>query len=398
VREIGREREREKRTLSHPLSSAPVTARAPAPPLNARVKGMQGRLAGAPANAARPMRECGRVGSDCRRRRRQGLVTPAHEEEEARRRRRGGGGAGAFPPAAAAAAAAATTSSSSRSSRRRRPGVVAARASWPDDAPAREDDAAPAYLSAREPDRTSSAAAAAAAASQGPPPMVRVRFHVHYRVHSRQMLCIGGSQIPFGWSFLSIAKVPMTWNEGDVWTCEVRNENRREERGGRAGERGRRRRARFFSSLASASLFSRLSFFAHDPPTTILAHTLLSFPKHSFPPPSPTTGRPPRRRRRPWRSHRRHLFCSPPPARVQVRRARRAGLDRPPRRRFRGTRPPCCHLPHDGCRRRPRLSSAARLKVDRPQDGHRRLAARPQPRPGNADDSRTRRARSWSRC
>lgn len=49
----------------------------------------------------------------------------------------------------------------------------------------------------------------------------RVRLSVHYRVHSRQMLCIGGSQIPFGWSFLSIAKVPMTWNQGDVWICEV---------------------------------------------------------------------------------------------------------------------------------------------------------------------------------
>ncbi len=36
------------------------------------------------------------------------------------------------------------------------------------------------------------------------------------------MLCIGGSQIPFGWSFLSIAKVPMTWSEGDVWTAEAR--------------------------------------------------------------------------------------------------------------------------------------------------------------------------------
>jgi hypothetical protein len=52
-------------------------------------------------------------------------------------------------------------------------------------------------------------------------PLVRVRLSVHYRVHSRQMLCVGGSQIPFGWSFLSIAKVPMTWNQGDVWTCEV---------------------------------------------------------------------------------------------------------------------------------------------------------------------------------
>ena len=44
---------------------------------------------------------------------------------------------------------------------------------------------------------------------------------MHYRVHSRQMLCIGGSQIPFGWSFLSIAKVPMQWSEGDVWTTEA---------------------------------------------------------------------------------------------------------------------------------------------------------------------------------
>lgn len=53
------------------------------------------------------------------------------------------------------------------------------------------------------------------------PKLVRVRLSVHYRVHSRQMLCIGGSQIPFGWSFLSIAKVPMTWLQGDVWQAEV---------------------------------------------------------------------------------------------------------------------------------------------------------------------------------
>lgn len=53
------------------------------------------------------------------------------------------------------------------------------------------------------------------------PPLVRVRLSVHYRVHSRQMLCIGGSQIPFGWSFLSIAKVPMVWTEGDLWVTEV---------------------------------------------------------------------------------------------------------------------------------------------------------------------------------
>lgn len=54
------------------------------------------------------------------------------------------------------------------------------------------------------------------------PPLVRIRLSVNYRVHSRQILCIGGSQIPFGWSFLSIAKVPMVWNEGDIWTAEVR--------------------------------------------------------------------------------------------------------------------------------------------------------------------------------
>lgn len=53
------------------------------------------------------------------------------------------------------------------------------------------------------------------------PRLVKVRLSVHYRVHSRQMLCIGGSQIPFGWSFLSIAKVPMTWLQGDVWQAEL---------------------------------------------------------------------------------------------------------------------------------------------------------------------------------
>jgi hypothetical protein len=52
-------------------------------------------------------------------------------------------------------------------------------------------------------------------------PAYRVRLAVDYRVHSRQMLCIGGSQIPFGWSFLSIAKVPASWNPGDVWAVEV---------------------------------------------------------------------------------------------------------------------------------------------------------------------------------
>ena len=48
-----------------------------------------------------------------------------------------------------------------------------------------------------------------------------MRLAVEYRVHSRQMLCVGGSQIPFGWSFLSIAKVPACWNPGDVWAVEV---------------------------------------------------------------------------------------------------------------------------------------------------------------------------------
>ena len=53
------------------------------------------------------------------------------------------------------------------------------------------------------------------------PPLIRIRLTVPYRVHSRQMLCIGGSQIPFGWSFLSIAKVPMSWNPEDIWVAEV---------------------------------------------------------------------------------------------------------------------------------------------------------------------------------
>lgn len=53
------------------------------------------------------------------------------------------------------------------------------------------------------------------------PPMVKVRLKVHYRCFNRQMLCIGGSNIPFGWSFLSIAKVPMSWTDGDVWVTEV---------------------------------------------------------------------------------------------------------------------------------------------------------------------------------
>lgn len=35
------------------------------------------------------------------------------------------------------------------------------------------------------------------------------------------MLCVGGSAIPFGWSFLSIAKVPMSWQPTDIWTVDV---------------------------------------------------------------------------------------------------------------------------------------------------------------------------------
>jgi len=53
------------------------------------------------------------------------------------------------------------------------------------------------------------------------PPLVRVRLSVEYRVHSRQMLCVGGSAIPFGWSFLSIAKVPMCWQPTDLWEVDV---------------------------------------------------------------------------------------------------------------------------------------------------------------------------------
>jgi hypothetical protein len=53
------------------------------------------------------------------------------------------------------------------------------------------------------------------------PPLVRVRLSVEYRVHSRQMLCVGGSAIPLGWSFLSIAKVPMAWQPTDVWMVDI---------------------------------------------------------------------------------------------------------------------------------------------------------------------------------
>ena len=65
------------------------------------------------------------------------------------------------------------------------------------------------------------------AQGRGQPPLIRVRLAVPYRVHSRQMLCIGGSQIPFGWSFLSIAKVPMSWHPDDVWVAEVSSSSQR---------------------------------------------------------------------------------------------------------------------------------------------------------------------------
>lgn len=81
-------------------------------------------------------------------------------------------------------------------------------------------------------------------------PSVRVRLSLHYRVHSRQILCVGGNELPLGWSFLSIARasapprarprdaapgqlpshasttaprppqVPMRWTPGDVWVWE----------------------------------------------------------------------------------------------------------------------------------------------------------------------------------
>lgn len=53
------------------------------------------------------------------------------------------------------------------------------------------------------------------------PPLVRVRLSVQFRVHSRQMLCVGGSTIPLGWSFLSIAKVPMSWTPDDIWMVDM---------------------------------------------------------------------------------------------------------------------------------------------------------------------------------
>ena len=51
------------------------------------------------------------------------------------------------------------------------------------------------------------------------PLLCRVRLAVEYRVHSRQMICVGGSQIPFGWSFLSIAKVRSRGGSFSARTC-----------------------------------------------------------------------------------------------------------------------------------------------------------------------------------
>jgi hypothetical protein len=56
------------------------------------------------------------------------------------------------------------------------------------------------------------------------PQRIRVRLSVRYEVTRRQMLCVGGDKLPFGWSFMSIAHVPMTWNPGHLWTVEVRFE------------------------------------------------------------------------------------------------------------------------------------------------------------------------------
>lgn len=52
-------------------------------------------------------------------------------------------------------------------------------------------------------------------------PPVRVRFKLQYRCHSRQMLAIAGSMAPLGWSFLSIARNPLRWKEGDYWNIEL---------------------------------------------------------------------------------------------------------------------------------------------------------------------------------
>ena len=78
-------------------------------------------------------------------------------------------------------------------------------------------------------DATGARGAAGSGGSAGPvknnarTPQVRVRFQLQYRCHSRQMLAVAGSMAPLGWSFLSIARNPLNWTEGDWWTIEVRD-------------------------------------------------------------------------------------------------------------------------------------------------------------------------------
>lgn len=112
---------------------------------------------------------------------------------------------------------ASSSRSRSRPQKQQRASFASGRGGYPspEELPERVNDPA-FYLTNREQEGAGTSGSGRAA-----PRLVRVRLNVHYRVHSRQMLCIGGSQIPFGWSFLSISKVPMTWNQGDVWTCEV---------------------------------------------------------------------------------------------------------------------------------------------------------------------------------
>ncbi|WZN61536.1 CBM20 domain-containing protein [Chloropicon roscoffensis] len=76
-------------------------------------------------------------------------------------------------------------------------------------------------------DATGARGAAGSGGSAGPAknnartPQVRVRFQLQYRCHSRQMLAVAGSMAPLGWSFLSIARNPLNWTEGDWWTIEL---------------------------------------------------------------------------------------------------------------------------------------------------------------------------------
>ena len=63
-------------------------------------------------------------------------------------------------------------------------------------------------------------------AKQGRAPTLGRRFSLFHQpptlpTSSRQMLCVGGSSAPLGWSFLSIARAPMAWAKGDVWTADV---------------------------------------------------------------------------------------------------------------------------------------------------------------------------------